>query len=177
MSKWAYDFSDAVADILEPRMVAAQSVGELRRLQAVYFRARYKESAEQIAKRTGLALQTVRNLHSAWRHHGEAALEIKSKGGRFHENLTMAEEEALLEQHSKQARRGSILEVSKIHRACEEMLGDTQALSTTYRMLHRHGWRKIAPRPKHPHGDPQAQEAFKKTGRKLSKKPNKKPKK
>jgi transposase len=176
MSKWAYDFSDAVADGLEPRMAKAQSVGELRRLQAIYFRARYKESAEQIAKRTGLALQTVRNLHSAWRHQGEAALEIRNKGGRFHENLTVAEEEALLEQHSKQARRGGILEVSKIHRACEEALGDKQALSTTYRMLHRHGWRKITPRPRHPQGDPAAQEAFKKTGRQSSRKPKKKPK-
>lgn len=55
MSKWAYDFSDAVADGLEARMGQAQSVGELRRLQAIYFRARYKESAEQISKRTGLA--------------------------------------------------------------------------------------------------------------------------
>jgi len=174
MSKWAYDFSDAVADGLEPRMAVAKTVGALRRIQAIYFRARYKDTAEQVAFRTGLSLQTVRNLHSAWRRKGEAALEIKSKGGRWRENLTIEEERTLLLAHRRQAERGGILEVSRIHRACEEALGEKQALSTTYRMLHRHGWRKIAPRPKHPKGDPAAQEAFKKTGLRSSKKQNKK---
>ena len=175
MSKWSYDFSEAVADRLEARMAAAETVGALRRIQAIYFRARYKDTAEQVAFRTGLSLQTVRNLHSAWRHRGEEALEIKGKGGRWRENLTIEEERALLLAHRRQAERGGILEVSKIHRACEEALGKKQALSTTYRMLHRHGWRKIAPRPKHPKGDAEAQEAFKKTGRRSSKKQNKKP--
>jgi transposase len=175
MSKWDHDFSEAVGARLEPMMAAAKTVGALRRIQAIYFRARYKDTAEQVASRTGLSLQTVRNLHSAWRHRGEEALEIKGKGGRRRENLTIEEERALLLAHRGQAERGGILEVSKIHRACEEALGEKQALSTTYRMLHRHGWRKIAPRPKHPKGDAKAQEAFKKTGRRSLKKQSKKP--
>ena len=175
MSKWAYDFSDGVADRLESRLSEAKAIGELRRIQAIYFRARYKDTAEQVAIRTGLSLQTVRNLHSAWRHQGEAMLTLKRKGGRFHENLRFEEEQALLERQGEAAKQGGILEVSAIHRACEEALGEPQALSTTYRMLHRHGWRKIAPRPRHPQGDPAAQEAFKKTGRRLLPRPGEKP--
>jgi len=175
MSKWTYDFSEGVAARLEKRLEEAKTAGELRRIQAIYFRARYKDTAAQVAVRTGLSLQTVRNLHSAWRHQGEAILEIKQKGGRFRENLTLEEERALLERHSKQAMRGGILEASVIHRACEEALGEPQALSTTYRMLHRHGWRKITPRPKHPTSDPAAQEAFKKTGRPSLRKRRRKP--
>jgi len=34
--------------------------------------------------------------------------------------------------------------------------------STVYRMLARQGWRKLAPRPRHPRSDIQAQEAWKK---------------
>jgi hypothetical protein len=36
-------------------------------------------------------------------------------------------------------------------------------LSTIYRFLRRHNWRKIAPRPIHPKADKEAQESFKKT--------------
>jgi transposase len=148
MSKWLYDFSETVATRMESLMAKATSMGELRRIQVIFFRARYGDTAQLVAHRTGLALQTVRNLHSAWRHKGEAALELKGKGGRFRENMTLEEECSLIERHRRQAEHGGILEISKIHRACEEALGRPQALSTTYRMLHRHGWRKIG-RPKH----------------------------
>ncbi|HEY5344316.1 MAG TPA: winged helix-turn-helix domain-containing protein, partial [Solirubrobacteraceae bacterium] len=33
--------------------------------------------------------------------------------------------------------------------------------STLYRILKRHGWRKVVPRPRHPDADPERQEAFK----------------
>jgi len=35
--------------------------------------------------------------------------------------------------------------------------------STMYRLLHRHGWRKVMPRPRHPKSDLETQERFKKT--------------
>ena len=35
--------------------------------------------------------------------------------------------------------------------------------STIYRLLNRHGWRKLMPRPRHPQADLQEQEEFKKT--------------
>ncbi|MCE5241943.1 MAG: winged helix-turn-helix domain-containing protein [Desulfobacteraceae bacterium] len=43
------------------------------------------------------------------------------------------------------------------------MVGRKVAKTTIYRMLDRHGWRKIMPRPHHPKSDPKAQEGFKKT--------------
>ena len=60
-------------------------------------------------------------------------------------------------------------------KAMEEKLGRTVPLATAYRLLHRHGWRKIAPRPKHPNNDPVAQETFKKSGLKSLLRPNKRP--
>ena len=76
--------------------------------------------------------------------------------------MTLGEEIALLQAYQLQAEQGSILEVSKIHQDCESKTGKKFALSTTYRLLHRHGWRKIAPRPKHPKADVEAQHDFKK---------------
>ena len=37
--------------------------------------------------------------------------------------------------------------------------------TTMYRMLERHGWRKVMPRPTHPDGDPERRAAFKETSR------------
>ena len=165
-SDWLYDFSESVAARMEVLLREAAGFSELQRIQAIYFRARFNDSCEVIASRTGLALQTIRNLHSRWRKEGESALELKKKGGRRNENLSIVLEKELIEKHRASAEIGGILEVSKIRQSYEQMLGKKVAKSTIYRMLARHGWRKIAPRPKHPKSDKQIQDAFKKTGQK-----------
>jgi transposase len=176
MSKWSYDFSNSVADLLETMLAKAAGKAELRRIQAIYFRARFGDSAQEIAKRTGLTLGTVRNLHSLWRKNGEKSLEIKPKGGRYNEHMTLGEERLWLHNtFGAEAIAGGILEVGKIQRDYEERTGKKVASSTIYDLLHRHGWRKIAPRPHHPQTDQEAQKAFKKTGQKSLRKPDKKP--
>jgi len=175
-SEWLYDFSESVAARMEILLREVSSFAELQRIQAIYFRAHFNDSSKIVAKRTGLALQTIRNLHSRWRSEGEKALELKKKGGRHHENLNLEQEEKLIEKHRASAEVGGILEVSQIHQSYEQIMGGKVAKSTTYRMLARHGWRKIAPRPKHPKSDKEAQEAFKKTGKKSLKKREKMPK-
>ena len=52
--------------------------------------------------------------------------------------------------------------VSEIRAAYERAVGHPVPKSTVYRMLARQGWRKLAPRPRHPRSDIQAQEAWKK---------------
>jgi len=53
--------------------------------------------------------------------------------------------------------------VAQIQRAYEAKVGHEVDDSTIYRLLARHGWRKLMPRPRHPQADPQAQAQFKKT--------------
>lgn len=175
MSKWSYDFSPEVAQRLEPLLAEASGKEALRRIQAIYFRARFSDSAEMVAKRTGLTLGTIRNLHSRWRKEGVAALDLKPRGGRHHAYLTAEEEKNwLFERFSEESVVGGILEVSRIHRAYEEKIGRSVCKATVYDLLHRHGWRKVAPRPHHPQVDAAAQAAFKKTGRTSSSKHSKK---
>lgn len=52
--------------------------------------------------------------------------------------------------------------MTQIQHAFEEKVGREVDDSTIYRLLHRHGWRKLMPRPRHPKADPQIQEQFKK---------------
>ena len=94
MSKWSHDFSEDVAQRLKPMLALATGKEALRRIQAIYFRARFGDSAEMVARRTGLTLGTVRNVHSRWRKEGIAALELKPRGGRHHEYLAFEEEQS-----------------------------------------------------------------------------------
>ena len=55
--------------------------------------------------------------------------------------------------------------ISKIPSAFEKRIGRKLAQSTVYDLLHRHGWRKITPRPRHPKSDLEAIASFKKTSR------------
>ncbi len=80
--------------------------------------------------------------------------------------MTIEEERVFLYQWQEQATRGGVLTVPPIHAALIERLGHTIPLSTTYRLLARHGWRKVQPDTKHPKSDPAAQDEFKKNSRK-----------
>ena len=90
------------------------------------------------------------------------------RGGRRNEHMTLAEEQAFLAPFLAQARLGGILIVPPVKRALDQHLGRPVALSSVYRLLHRHGWRKLAPDKRHPDSDPQAQTAWKKNSPKRS---------
>ena len=82
--------------------------------------------------------------------------------------MTLAEEQAFLAPFLAQARLGGIVIVPPVALALEQHLGRPVALSSVYRLLHRHGWRKLAPDKRHPDSDPQAQTAWKKNSPKRS---------
>jgi transposase len=100
---------------------------------------------------------------STYNHLGVAAVETAGKGGRRRQYLTLEEEKAFLTPFFEQAQAGLIAIVAEIWQAFEKRVGHHVDNSTIYRLLNRHGWRKLLPRPRHPQADPQAQAQFKKT--------------
>jgi transposase len=76
--------------------------------------------------------------------------------------MTKDEETAFLAPFFENARQGGILVVSVIHNALEQHLGRKVALASAYNLLHRHGWRKLAPDKRNVAADIQAQEDWKK---------------
>jgi len=76
--------------------------------------------------------------------------------------FTIEEEKEILSKFEDEARAGKINVAADIQAEYENRLGKTVPNSTIYRMLKRHRWRKVAPRPRHPKADREAQEAFKK---------------
>ncbi len=132
----------------------------LKRAQAIYCRAAHNMALAQIADITGYTVSTIRKLHCLFLREGMKIFALSGRGGRHNSLMTPAEETVFLKPFIESGDKGGILKVSAIHRALCKKAGRKVCLSTTYDLLHRHGWRKIMPR--HPKADKDAQTAFKK---------------
>ena len=119
--------------------------------------------AEEIARHCGVSKATVHAVISSYNRLGVAAVETAGKGGRRSGYLSLQEERAFLAPFFERAERGELATTEEIWRAFEARVGHEVDDSTIYRLLARHGWRKLMPRPRHPQADRQAQEQFKKT--------------
>ena len=148
---------------LAERLKVAGSRSEYQRIQCVLIRATLGSTAAQIAQLLGWSTATVHVLHSRWGKEGDAVFDVRSRGGRRHQHLTPEQEAALLAPFVERADTGGMLTVAEIARAYQKRSGKAVAPSTIYRMLARHGWRKVVPRPRHRKADVAAQAAFKKT--------------
>ena len=141
----------------------AKSVEQLRQAQAVVLPLCYGLNLEQTAAVIGVSLSWASRLRNAFlAGHRVGGESEPARGGRHRENFTRAQEAELLKPFFDQAAKGGILVVSQIKPALEKALGRPMALSSAYNVLHRNGWRKLAPDKRHPQSDPTAQGAWKK---------------
>jgi transposase len=148
---------------LAERLKQADSHAQYQRIQCVLIRATLGSSAAEIAQLLGWSTATVHVLHSRWAKEGEAIFDVRGRGGRHHQHLTPEQEQELLAPFAQRAEAGGMLTVAEVQQAYRQRAGKEVARSTVYRLLARHGWRKVAPRPRHPKADVAAQAAFKKT--------------
>lgn len=158
-------YQELTGDIsaLSAAMKLAKNKDEFRRLQTVWLRLANSLNIKDISEITCYCQSWVRQLHSLYKYGGIQALLTSKKGGRKHENMSLENEEKFIQPFLLKAANGGILEVGEIHREYENKLGKSISKSVIYTLLHRHGWRKIAPRPSHPKHDKKAADAFKKT--------------
>jgi transposase len=119
--------------------------------------------ASEIATHVGVSVDTVHQVISKYNRWGVAAVETAGKGGRHNEYLTIEHERQLLAPFFARAETGEIATAGEIKRAFEAQVGHEVDESTIYRLLTRHGWRKLVPRPVHPLASKEEQEQFKKT--------------
>jgi len=128
-----------------------KDTADYKRVQCVWLRAAMDLPPDAIARALGLSVNTVRMVQSRYLRYGEEALVGPGRGGRHRENLTVEQENALLRAFTARAETGEVLVVSELKAAYERQVGRKVPKSTVYRLLGRHGWRKVAPRPRHPH--------------------------
>jgi len=144
-------------------MLAAPDKSRFQRLQCLWLRAQQDLPTEAIAQTVGLSVSHVRRVWSDCLCGGLAGTQGRPKGGRRHQNLTVAQERALLAPWQQEAQRGRLVTARGIKVRYESRVGRSVPDSTVYRLLARHRWRQVLPRPKHPRDNPQARAAFKKT--------------
>jgi len=147
---------------VKEKMKEAKDPKQLQRWQIVYTALLEPRRAEEIATSIGISKSLVHKVISRYNREGIQSIEVKSSGGRYHEYLTKEPEGHFLLPFFKQAEQGEFVTVKTIHLAYEERIGHCVHVTTIYRLLRRHGWRKVQPRPRHPKADIAAQEAFKK---------------
>ena len=139
---------------------------EYRRLQCVLLRMKHGKEVDEIADMLQIHRRTVYKHQERYRLEGLAAFEAHKPGAKAGPRLMSAEEEkALLDSLATKAADGQVLIGTYVKQAIEEKLGKPVGLGTAYLVLHRNGWSKQQPRPRHPKGDEEAKGLFKKITR------------
>jgi len=155
-----------VLALAEEVIESTQDAQELRCAQAVWLPIRFGLTLSQTAEAIGRGRATVGRLQAQFRMRQKGLKTARERwGGRRRQNLTFEQEAELLRPFFDQANRGEILIVTPIKRAYEAMVGHRVPDSTVYRILARHGWRKIVPDRRHPKTHPAAQEEWKKNSK------------
>ena len=148
---------------VKQKLHTATKPGLQQRWMVIYTALLAPRRAEQIATQLGVSRPFVSKITSLYKRFGPQGLETVGPGGRRNEYLSKAEEAAFLAPFIERAAQGEIVTAKLIQEAFEQRLGHEVDESTIYRLLQRHHWRKVMPRPLHPEADPKEQEAFKKT--------------
>jgi len=119
-----------------------------KRLEALELRAEGKRNKE-ISEKTGFHTQYITVLVSRYKSNGLSSITENHYHGN-HRNLSYEEEEAILEPFRQAAKAGKLVSVRDIEAAYQEAVGHSIGTGQIYYVLHRHGWRKIMPRSRHP---------------------------
>ena len=141
----------------------AQSVEDLRCAQAVILPAVLNATLEQTAVALGIGRATVGRCQAKVRRRLTHPAQLDASwGGRRSAALSADEEREFLEPWAESAVDGGMLIVAPLRAALAQRLGRPVTHSVVYRLLARHGWRKVAPDTRHPKSDPLTQEQWKK---------------
>ena len=132
-----------------------------RRLHALILHAE-GNTGKRVSELTGYNEKYLYELYRKYLSGGIEAITGNHYGGN-RRNMSVEEEEAILKPFYERAEKGEIIEVSEIKQAYQEKVDHEISSGQIYYVLHRHGWRKIMARSRHPKkAKPEAIEASKK---------------
>ena len=119
-----------------------------KRLWAVQLRGEGMRNPE-IAEKLDTSAKVVSRWGSAYSKGGIEAL-MGGKFGGNRRNMSLEDETQFLAEFDTRAKSGQLIETGEIKQAYENLVGHSIGSGQIYRVLHRHGWRKVMPRSKHP---------------------------
>ena len=143
-----YKFNEEQIEELKSAQKRNKDKNVEKRLNALLLRAEGK-SRKEVAYITGYKYTHITQLTTKYMQKGLKAITDNHYKGNCR-NMTYEQEETLLEKFKKSSENGQIVETSEIKEAYDKAIGHKTGRSQIYYMLHRHGWRKVMPRSKHP---------------------------
>lgn len=143
-----YQFSEEEIRAIQQARKENKNKRAEARLKALELRAKGEESKE-VARATGFHPAYVTQLVAKYRDHGLEAISGNHYGGN-HRNMSTEEEAAILAPFKAEAEKGKIIETREIAEAYQRAVDHRVGKGQIYSVLHRHGWRKVMPRSKHP---------------------------
>jgi transposase len=149
---------------LRKRMMEAKNREQFQRWQAIFLTSKGLR-AEQVAEYVGVSRGTVHQWVFQYNHVGPEGFRLRGRGGRRFGLLTFEEEATLLESLRSQAEQGRVIAAFSVRAQVEKKVDQPVSKDYLYDLLHRHGWRKVMPRPQHPQADAVRQATFKKNFR------------
>jgi transposase len=148
---------------IDERIKQCTEPWRMRRWQVIRCALVHPKPAAEIALEVGLARQTVHNLIAAYNRQGPQALETPGHGQRQRAYLRLEREQAIVAKFLQKSALGQVSTGTQFKPALEKAVGRRVHKTTVYRILKRHQWRKVVPRPRHPQASAEEQAAFKKT--------------
>lgn len=121
----------------------ATSLQELRAAQAILLPARTGATLEQTAELLGVGRSSVGRLQAAFRRAVQTGELRRNRGGRRNALMSEEEERAFLAPWREAAQSGEVPVISPLCAALAGRLGRVVTPSVVYRLLARHGWRKV----------------------------------
>ena len=151
------------AKVMDELLAGELSAWQRERVLAIRLLALGRMNID-VAEVVGRLPKTMANWRTSYLSRGVEWIQ-RRPGGRRNQLMDEESEREFVASFLEAAARGEMVTVSSFHEALSERVGHDVWPATVYRMLDRHGWRKIAPRPTHPKADPAARAAFKQTSR------------
>lgn len=142
----------------------AKTQKETRQAQAILLPWEHGLSVEETAAALGISARTVSRLRREYgqEQRGERKAPQPQSVTRNRAYASLEEEAKILDTVLAEAQTGGVVIVPPLKPKIEALLGHRVSLATVYKMLARHGWRKLAPNTAHPKGDATRREAWKK---------------
>lgn len=144
----AYTISMEQAEEIKEKRKNVKNKQVDKRLHAVQLRGEGLKN-DEIAEKLDTSSKVVSRWICSYVKFGIESLLEKERIG-MHRNMSYDEEEEFLSQFADKAEKGQIVEICEIKKAYEEKIGHKTGHGQIYFVLHRHGWRKLMPRSKHP---------------------------
>ena len=144
----SYEISQSQLEEIKAARKKNRNKNVERRLLVLVMRADGK-TLEEIAEKTGYHISTASKWISRYMRNGIGAIvENHYQGNR--RNMSFEEEAAILAPFIEKAERGEMVDIKEIAAAYQKAVPHKVSDTQIYCVLHRHGWRKIMPRSKHP---------------------------